>query len=706
MAPKLSGPKKEWINWSKREPKEAGAKVFEMVQKCERNLGWRHTMAMRGAMAYSGAGLGDLFENMQFDAPWSASNKKRRAKNRFAGFGNREEEQHARAIIETVVEKLFGLDEPKTQLVATDAEWEIRRQGIWADRFIDGNMHLSQGSYLDFWDLARQGALLSLASTGTAGVRTEPDYVTKRVRNRLRSTLQTYIDPADMANDVPLTCVDVTWENPEYLCEDERFKGKEDLIWKAARIPAHLTQGGYGDATFGTPMVKLVTAWRKPFGSFKGRQAYFASGDSSCEPLFWDDWKHPEWPIAIFRANRCLGDSFWGENMIEVALNPLRDAEDIDDIVRRTMERTSQTYLALDGDQVAPAAIANAKDVMITRYSSKRGERPPEVLKPGLLHADYFAHRDRKIQIAHDLTGVSLMHQAGEVQGASGDRSGRSIRLEASLMPERFARKLRAWRNWVAVDCAKNIIRAAQEIGKVDPDWQVTWPGADFDAKVKVDVLDIDIATYTIQPYAVSEQKNTPQDRADAAREMVDRGEITEAQYVVIVEGLYDTKKETKAATAERRYVASVTDQILHGDPKLIADENRYMAEEYIPPLPWFDPDSMIAQAAPIMTNALIDKVPQNRRSLLRRFLEDIWALRMQKQREEALANASVNVAAQTATDPFAAAGGAPPNGQPQLPAPPGSSPPGGAPMPPGIGAPPAMPPGVPLNAPGPAGVV
>jgi hypothetical protein len=29
-----------------------------------------------------------------------------------------------------VIERLTGLDQPKTQLVATDVEWEIRRQGI------------------------------------------------------------------------------------------------------------------------------------------------------------------------------------------------------------------------------------------------------------------------------------------------------------------------------------------------------------------------------------------------------------------------------------------------------------------------------------------------------------------------------------------------------------------------------------------------
>jgi hypothetical protein len=700
----------DFLNWSKREPAKAAKKAWEMCKKHEGNLGWRHLMALRGALAYSGAGLGDLFENLQFEHPMTGTGRSRRRKTRYSGFADRSQEQHARAICETVSEKLFGMDEPKTQLVATDAEWEVRRSGIWADRFIEGTYHLSQGSYQDFWDLARQAALLAYCSTGTAAIRTEPDFVTKRVRNQLRSTLNTFIDPADRGADKPLSYFDITWENPEYLCEDERFKGKdgqgrskEDLIWRAAQVPKHMQQGAFDGATFGTPMVKVLTAWRLPFGEFKGRHAVFIGGDEGGESvLHWDDWEFPEPPIAFLRCNRAIGDDFWGENMIEVALDPLRDAEDIDDTAKVTMRRQSSTMLCLDGSSTAPAALLNAKDVNVCKYDSKKGEKKPEMDKPGILNGDYFDWQARKIALAHELTGVSLMHQAGEVQGAAGHRSGRSIRLEASMLPERFARKLRSWRNWVAVDCAKNHIRAAKLIGERDPDWQVTWPGADFDAKVPVKVLDIDMEAYTVRPYAVSEQKGTPAERADFAQELYDRGEIDDAQLTLILEGLYDTKKETKASTAERAYVSKVIDEMLHGEPELVANERIYMRDHYIPPDPWNDPDAMLAIASPRYTQAKIDKVPQNRRSLLRRFLEDIWALRQQKIREEKLQEASLNIAAQTA-DPLAMAAGGMPGAAPALPAP--GAP---APLPPQLGAPPAATgiAGPALNAPGAPGLV
>jgi hypothetical protein len=353
----------------------------------------------------------------------------------------------------------------------------------------------------------------------------------------------------------------------------------------------------------------------------------------------------------------------------------------------------------IDGTSKPAAGLLNAKNVNVHRYDSKKQENPVQIDKPEILHQQYFEWRDRKIQVAHDLVGLPMMHQSGAIQGGSSNRSGRSIRLEASLLPERYARRLRNWDNFVAVDCAKNHIRAARAIGEVEPDWQVTWPGADFDAKVSVEVLDIDMEAYTIRPYAVSEQKNTPADRADAAQEMYDRGEINDNQLTVILEGLYDTKRETKASTAQRRYVAKVADEMLYGPSELIENEAVYMSEHYMPPMPWLDAEAGMAQVAPLYLDAMIDGLPQNRRGLLRRFAEDMWALRLQQQKEMAMADASVNVAATVPeafpTDPIAA--GMVPNAPPGMPAaPPGAPAPGG--MPPGM--PPA------LNAPGAPGLV
>jgi len=612
------------------EPDKAAQEMQQRVEKFERGTTWRHAMAARGAAAYGNRGT-ELF------GPLGPGDGVRRSKrSRSGGWGSKHRWNVARAVCETFAEKLTGLDEPKTQMVATDAEWEIRRQGVWADRFIEGNMHEPAGNFIDGWDLARHGFLLAAVSTGTVAARIEEDYVAKRVRTQLRSTLNTFIDPADVANGQPLTFVDVTWENPEYLVEDERFKKHADWIMKCADVPPHHRGQDESGPFFGTPMVKLVSAWRLPFGKFEGRDARFVGGKS----VHWDDWKFPTPPLAFFGMNRCIGDSFWAENFIEIMMSALEQADDVAATAENTMRRSSQTLNIYDSRATSPSEWLNAKDVVSLGYDGEKGSAP-KIEKPGLLHSDYFAWMDRNIDMAKFLAGVPDMHILGQSPG--GTDSGRAKRLEASLLPERHAKKQRNWRHWVAVDCAKLFLRAARRIGEREPDWQVTWPGQDFDAKVDVGVLDIDATQYVLRPYAVSEQKNTPADRAQAAQEMLDREEITNEQYSIIVNGAYDVPRESRGFSVQRRYVAMVLDEILYSDEDVIADENRYMAERYMPPTPWMDPAAARQQANEIYTQAMIDRVPQNRRNLMRRFLEDCDALIMKKTQETGATNAAQN---------------------------------------------------------------
>lgn len=683
------------LNWSRREPLKAGLRVQEMVLKQDGSFGWRHAMAARGAQAYSQCGLGDLWQGIDPYSRPGRGNRKDLA--RLGGWQDMRSEAHARAACETLAEKLVGLRQTKGQMVGTDLPWEKRRQGVWADRFSEGVFHLPQGTYLDTWDAARQGFLLAAAATGTVFMRTEPDYVSKRVNNILRSSLQTFIDPGDWGNGKPLSYFDVTWENPEYLAEDPRYSNADiDKMWKSAVVPPFHDNGEYDGVSFGTKMVKLVSCWRMPFGKFKGRQAQFVGA----EKLLWEDWEYPEPPIAAFRMNRCLGDPFWSENLIEIMLNPLLDAQDIDNKTRENMKLLSQAYVSAGSKTKLPKELLNALNVNVMRYDPNNGETDVKVTTPPMINEQYLQYRDRKITVAQQLSGVPLLHSSSDT-GAP-NASGRSKRLEAGLMPERFGRKLRDHDHWLAVDITRNNIRAARQIGKVDPDWQVTWPGVDFDAKVSVKVLDIDDSIYELRPYPVSEQKNTPADRMAAADEMLANGEITKEQHTAIASGVFDTPKETKGGSVQRRYVSRVLDEMQYGAPELIEDEAQYMSEKYLPPPPWLDAAAALSQAFETYLTAYIDGVPQNRRVLMRSFLEDLQVLDAAQKKADSMQGASVSLTG----DVSALGAQTPPMGGPigQGPGPQlGIAPPAPPPAP-GMGMPPGAPPpgiNVPPGAPG-----
>jgi hypothetical protein len=602
---------------------------------------------------------GNLFDSLPFDTYRRGSRGKRWGRHKL---------NHGRAIVQTMTAKIAGLDEPKSQQVTTDASWEEKRQAVWADRFVEGNYHEQQGSFQNLWDMGRHGFNLAGASTGTVGLRVEPDFVFKRVSHQLRSTLNTWIDPHDRANGRPLTTVDVTWENPEVMVEDPRWKKHADLIIKSAEpVPPHLVTDGEID--FGTKLVKVITAWRCPFGSFKGREARIVGGKA----IQWDDYEHDQPRIAFFRMARCLGDEFWSENLLESVIWALDTANDVTEMTERALRLLSGVLLAYDKRSVQKKDLANAKDVTLLAYDGEKGGPPTTVMSP-IVDGSRQAFKDELIRAVHEILGVDQMHTAG--QRPEGMTSGRGVRMVAALFSERHSPIQRAWRHWLAVDAAHLNVFAAREIGEHQPDWQVTWPGQDFDAKVSVKALDaIADKKYTRRPYAVSEQKNTPGDRAELANELVQAGTISPEQGSMIVSSTFDTPSETKGQSTQRRFFAKLIDQALHAEEDEIRDPN-YWASKYQSPPPWIKPDAAMVQVFDAYLQAMIDDVPQFRRNVLKRTLEELdWMIASAARQETVAQNTNISVE----TDMAGAGLGAPP--------PPGA-PPAGAPMDPMTGAP------------------
>lgn len=641
-------------HWSRKRDVDGAVQLENLFAATYAKCSWRHEMAARGAGIYSSIYGGNLFDSLPFDTY---------RKSRKGGRWGKHRLNHGRAIVQTMTAKIAGLDEPKSQQVTTDASWEEKRQAVWADRFVEGNYHEQQGSFQNIWDLGRHGFNLAGAATGTVGMRVEPDFIFKRVSHQLRSTLNTWIDPHDRANGRPLTTVDVTWENPEILAEDPRWKKHKDWILESAEdVPPHLQTEGEID--FGTKLVRVVTAWRCPFGSFKGREARIVKG----KPIQWDDYEHDQPRIAFFRMARCLGDDFWSENLLESVMWALDTANDVTEMTERAMRLLSGMLVAYDKRSIDKKDLLNAKDVTMLGYDGTKGGPPASLAMP-IVDGSRQAFKDELIRAVHEILGVDQMHTAG--QRPEGMTSGRGVRMVAALFSERHSPIQRNWRHWIAVDTAHLNVFAAREIGQHEPDWQVTWPGQDFDAKVSVSALDaVADKKYTRRPYAVSEQKNTPGDRAELANELVQGGTISPEQAAMIVSSTFDTPKETKGQSTQRRFFAKLIDQALHAEEDDLRDPN-YWAAKYQSPPPWIKPEPGMVQVFDAYLQAMIDDVPQFRRNVLKRTLEELdWMIASASRQETLAQNTNVSVEAGLGEVGLGAPpppGGAPPPGMPPM---------------------------------------
>lgn len=624
------------------QPDEAAVHVTCAVEQMDNSSGWRHMMAARGAYLYERMGHGELFGSRQY---YDCKAKVQRVDRQTWGYG--------KSIIDTLVAKVVGLDNVKTQMVTTDALWEDRKDAIWADRFIEGNAHMAQGNYSNVWDLGRAAVTLAAAGTGIAGIRTEPDLVFKRVSHELRSTLSTFIDPMDVHHGRPMAFFDVTWESPEILAEDPRWSEHKDHIAQSAVGPPDWMLSG-DELNLGTKLVKVITAWRLPFGSFKGREARFVNGKA----IQWDDYPHDRPRIAFFRASRPLGGGFWGASLIDAIGGPLGTADRIMSRTEEALDELSHATFAVDTASTSDQSLVNARNVKFLKYDSLKGAAPQALNMPVVDQSRQNLF-ERSVQGAHELLGVDQMHTGGK--RPEGMTSGRGVRMVASLFAERHSLFQREWRNFIAVEVARNNIAAAVEIGEVEPGWQVTWPGQDFDLTVGVDrIKRIQDKSYTMRPYAVSEQKNEPGDRGEMANEMLANQQITPEAHAIITSTTFDPHSELKGTSGQRRFFAMLIDKAMHADREDLEDPDFWL-EDYKSPPEWTIVPDALAQMYAAYWQALVSDVSQFRREILKRTLRELDAmLQQQKQAEAAASNLSVSVDAPSVA---AAMGGAPPEG-------------------------------------------
>lgn len=581
--------------------------------------GWRHTMAARGAYIYERSGHGNIFDCQGFS---DCRDRIARVSDLSWGYG--------KSIVDTIVAKSVGLSNDKTQMVTTDADWEVKKDAVWADRFIEGTAHVPQGIHRNLWDLARSAITLATAATGTAAIRTEPDFLRKCVSHSLRSTLSTFVDQRDSWLGKPLSYFDVTWESPEVLAADPRFKEHRDHILASAEPIPHWMRDK-DEIDLETKVVRVITAWRCQFGEFKGREARFVGRKA----IQWDDYPHDQPRLAFFRASMQLGGGFWGRSLLQDIAGPLRT---VDKVISRTedaLDLLSHTMMAVDTFSTSEESIAQAKNVKIIKYDSRKGAAPTAISVP-IVGQDRMQFAERSIQAAHELLGVDQMHTAG--RRPEGMTSGRGVRMVASLFSERHSVFQRAAREFVAVDVGRNVIAAALEIGEEDPDWQVTWPGQDFDAPVSVERLKrLNYDAFTLRAYPVSEQKNTPGDRGELANELLANQQITPEGHAILVSTTWDVTAEQKGTNGQRRFFAKLIDTALHADEEDLRDPD-FWAYEYNSPPPWTSVADALVQVYAAYWDALVDDVPQYRRDILKRTLGELDAMLTQQQQQEAAA--------------------------------------------------------------------
>lgn len=424
----------------------------------------------------------------------------------------------------------------------------------------------------------------------------------------------------------------------------EMFPEKKDQILstESKRDDTHTEDERFSD------MIECHEAWHLPSGpeAEDGRHIICINDVT----LLDDVWEKDHFPFTFIRWTE-NPTSFWGNGLakevkgIQVEINKLLAR------IQEQMHLATPKIFIEDSSKIVQSHLNNRVFGAI-KY---RGT-PPQFFVPRAVGNDMFAHLDRLVERAYEMTGISQL--AAQSKKPVGLESGRALREFSDIESERFMVVGQAYEQ-LFLDASEQIINLIRDAHEENNPYIISA----FDKKVglekvKWSEINLDDDEYIIQVKPIGSLPQTPSAKLASVAEMHMNGFFSTEEAHQLLD-FPDLERANKMKTA----FIDIIDKII---------ENILEKSKYIAPESYMNLEFGIARMQQAYNMSMLDDTPNSKLELMRRWISQANGLLAQK-----------NVPA-----PGQAAGG------------PGPMAPGGMPLPPGLAPPPmgamAPPPGMP----------
>ena len=407
-------------------------------------------------------------------------------------------------------------------------------------------------------------------------------------------------------------------------------------------------------------MIECHEAWHLPSGPDASDGRHVICIDSVT--LLDAEWEKDHFPFTFIRWTE-NPTSFWGNGLakevkgIQVEINKLLAR------IQEQMHLATPKVFIEDSSKIVQSHLNNRVFGAI-KY---RGT-PPQFFVPRAVGNDMFAHLDRLVERAYEMTGISQL--AAQSKKPVGLESGRALREFSDIESERFMVVGQAYEQ-LFMDAAEQIIdliREAHEQG----DSQLV---AAFDRKaglekIKWSEINLKDDEYIIQIRPIGSLPQTPSAKLASVAEMHMNGFFSTEEAHQLLD-FPDLERANQMKTA----FIDIIDKVIEG----ILEKSKYIAPES-----YMNLEFGIARMQQAYNMSMLDDTPNSKLEMMRRWISQANGLLAQKK-------VPVPGQAQGAPGPM------PPGG---MPLPPGMPPPPMGAMAPPPGMPPGMPPMGPPMAP------
>lgn len=510
------------------------------------------------------------------------------------------------AVVDTLTSKIGAIDPPLPAMLTNRGSWKDRRQAADLEELVRAEYKQPKALWPNLHDLWIAALRLAAACTGVVAVQFFA--CEGKVEARVHDTLG-----MAWSNDLRTqSCV--TWLPVEDAIE--MWPDAEDDIRESAGEPPDDWKVPTRNGEKLVEYVAVYEGWRGGATDKPGRYVCCVKNGGA---IVNDEYPHERPPFVWLGCTPHLYGPL-SHCMVHHIYESMKRDNLILSRVDKAISKTNESERWVDQSKlVNPDALAGTEDVKIILTN--------EPYEPGMVEARGFAPEhlqvaDRHYQDAHDISGMSQSHTAGQRQ--EGIDSAIGQRYVAALVNERFASLQQRYIQAVAVDSAKIIIQILCEIFDEDPKLMRLAPGEDTLKEIsgKVALKGIEQIKYVVRPAAVSGNKGNPADRMQTALELKQLGILSDSALAAMQGQGYDLPEEVDDSDIFRQWTEK---QVWRW--QFASDDDIQEPDFYRPPFEHMPIGQALLQVVQAYMEADMDDLEPERLDFFFRFMADCASL-------------------------------------------------------------------------------
>lgn len=379
----------------------------------------------------------------------------------------------------------------------------------------------------------------------------------------------------------------------------------------ADQIDAARSYIGRKRGKVGAGMVAIVEAWHLPSSDSADDGKHVIAVDADGDPLFVEDWKLPDFPLAFLRWKEPQ-QGFWGQGLAGELVEVQAELNEATYNVQVGHDYHAHTHiLASRASGLNPEAMTNEAG-KVWWYN---GNQPPQALVFPAVSPEVYVWIKDLIAWGYQLSGVSSA--AARSERPAGLSTGRAIQMNADLQTRRFINPQRALEQWT-LDLSERVVDVVAHAAKTGQGGKLkaTFAGKHYDEPIDWKDVALDRDSFRIRIDPVSALPQTPAGRSDYIQGLIGSGQA--AQVGAPEWALRDLQDLALEAFQQTVTVAwDLVDKICED----ILDKGE---DGYRQPEPFFNLSVCLLVGVTTYQTWTLWDVPEDRRDVLRDWLDAV----------------------------------------------------------------------------------